>query len=56
MSQRLTGEFTPKYIIPFRYNREKAESAKEVVKDVVSKGIDAAKDVVKAVPLPGRER
>ena len=36
--------------------REKAESAKEVVKDVVSKGIDAAKDVVKAVPLPGRER
>lgn len=27
VSQRLTGEFTPKYIIPFRYNREKAESA-----------------------------
>ena len=36
--------------------REKAEKAKELARDVVSKGIDAAKDVVKAVPLPGRER
>ena len=36
--------------------KEKAERARELAKDVVSKGIDAAKDVVKAVPLPGRER
>ena len=36
--------------------KEKAERANELAKDVVSKGIDAAKDVVKAVPLPGRER
>ena len=36
--------------------REKAEKAKELARDAVSKGIDAAKDVVKAVPLPGRER
>ena len=36
--------------------REKAEKAKELARDVVSKGIDGAKDVVKAVPLPGRER
>ena len=36
--------------------KEKAEKAKELARDVVSKGIDAAKDVVKAVPLPGRER
>ena len=36
--------------------KEKAERASEHAKDVVSKGIDAAKDVVKAVPLPGRER
>ena len=35
---------------------EKAERASELARDVVSKGIDAAKDVVKAVPLPGRER
>ena len=38
--------------------KEKAEKAKELAKDVVSKGIDAAKDVARAVPLkvPGRER
>ena len=39
--------------------REKAERAKELAKDVVSRGIDAAKDAVKAVPIPrapGRER
>ena len=36
--------------------KEKAERASELARDVVSKGIDAAKDVVKAVPLPGRER
>ena len=36
--------------------KEKAERASELTKDVVSKGVDAAKDVVKAVPLPGRER
>ena len=36
--------------------KEKAERASELAKDVVSKGVDAAKDVVKAVPLPGRER
>ncbi|MBR0380219.1 MAG: PcfB family protein [Mogibacterium sp.] len=38
--------------------REKAEKAKELAKDVVSKGLDAAKDAAKAVPVkvPGRER
>ncbi len=36
--------------------KEKAERASELARDVVSKGVDAAKDVVKAVPLPGRER
>ena len=38
--------------------KEKAEKAKELAKDVVSKGIDAAKDVARAVPVkvPGRER
>ena len=36
--------------------KEKAERASELTKDVVSKGVDAAKDGVKAVPLPGRER
>ncbi len=38
--------------------REKAEKAKELAKDVVSRGIDAAKDAAKAVPIkvPGRER
>ena len=38
--------------------KEKAEKAKELAKDMVSKGIDAAKDVARAVPLkvPGRER
>ena len=37
---------------------EITEKAKELAKDVVSKGIDAAKDVARAVPLkvPGRER
>ena len=38
--------------------REKAERAKELAKDVVSRGLDAAKDAAKAVPIkvPGRER
>ena len=38
--------------------REKAEKAKELAKDVASRGIDAAKDAAKAVPIkvPGRER
>lgn len=27
ISQRLSGQFQPKYIIPFKYNREKAEEA-----------------------------
>ena len=38
--------------------REKAEKAKELAKDVVSKGLDAAKDAAKAVPIkvPGRDR
>ena len=38
--------------------REKAERAKEFAKDVVSRGLDAAKDAAKAVPIkvPGRER
>ena len=38
--------------------RGKAEKAKELAKDVVSRGIDAAKDAAKAVPIkvPGRER
>ena len=38
--------------------REKAERTKELAKDVVSRGIDAAKDAAKAVPIkvPGKER
>ena len=38
--------------------REKAERARELAKDVVSRGLDAAKDAAKAVPIkvPGRER
>ena len=38
--------------------REKAERSKELAKDVVSRGIDAARDAVKAVPIkvPGKER
>jgi len=38
--------------------REKAERTKELAKDVVSKGIDAARDAAKAVPIkvPGKER
>ena len=39
--------------------REKAEKARELAKDVVSKGLDAAKDAAKAVPIPkapGRDR
>ena len=38
--------------------REKAERARELAKDVVSRGLDAAKDAAKAVPIKvqGRER
>ena len=38
--------------------REKAERSKELAKDVVSRGIDAARDAAKAVPIkvPGKER
>lgn len=39
--------------------REKAERSKELAKDVVSRGIDAAREAAKAVPVPkapGRER
>ena len=39
--------------------REKAEKARELAKDVVSKGLDAAKDAAKVVPIPkapGRDR
>jgi len=39
--------------------REKAEKAKQLAKDVVSKGVDAAKEAAKAVPVPkapGRDR
>ena len=39
--------------------REKAERSKELAKDVVSRGIDAAREAAKAVPIPkapGRER
>ena len=38
------------------YKAEIAAERAERAKDVVSKGLDAARDVVKAVPLPGRER
>ena len=39
--------------------RTKAEKARELAKDVVSKGLDAARDAAKAVPIPkapGRDR
>ena len=39
--------------------REKAERARELAKDVVSRGDAAVRDTVKAVPIPkasGRER
>ena len=39
--------------------REKAAKSKELAKDVVSKGIEAAHDAAKAVPMPrapGRDR
>ena len=38
------------------YKAEIAAERAEKAKDVVSKGLDAARDVVKAVPIPGRDR
>ena len=38
------------------YKAEIAAERAERAKDVVSKGLDAARDVVKAVPIPGRDR
>ena len=39
--------------------RKKNERAKDLANDMVSKGIDAARDIVNAVPIPkasGRDR
>ena len=36
--------------------REKSEKSRELAKDVVSKGIDAARDAAKAVPVPKTPR
>ena len=38
------------------YKAEIAAERAEKAKDVVSKGLDAARDAVKAVPIPGRDR
>ncbi len=38
------------------YKAEIAAERAERAKDVVSKGLDAARDAVKAVPIPGRDR